>query len=110
VKQLRETVGRIPGFVVLEKKFTKNSQLGAGCADMDCMIDFGAPLAGIQRAETSLNRTAVRLASLGAPEGDSVDLSAEAVAMLAAKTAVQVNVNVARAEADLSRTLLDILS
>jgi hypothetical protein len=78
-------------------------------ADKQRMIDFSAPLAGIQRAEGNLNRTASRLATLGTPQGDSVDLTAEVMAMLVAKNTVQANVNVLRSEADLSRTLLDLL-
>jgi hypothetical protein len=73
------------------------------------VIAFSAPLAGIQRAGDSLDRTARRLATLGTPQGDSVDLSAEAVAMLVARTAVQANVNVLRTEAEVSRSLLDLL-
>ena len=46
---------------------------------------------------------------LGTPQGDSVDLSSEVVAMLAAKTAVRANANVLRTEADLSRSVLDLI-
>jgi flagellar basal body rod protein FlgG len=73
------------------------------------VIDFSVPLAGIERAEASMNRSAGRIAKVGFPEGDSVDLSAEMVAMMVAKTAVQANANVLRAEADLSRSIVNLL-
>ena len=74
------------------------------------MIDFSAPLQGIQRAEASLNRTAGRVASLGSPQGDAMDLSGEAVALLTAKTSMQANLNVLRTEANLSRSIVNLLA
>ena len=74
------------------------------------MIDFSAPLAGLQRAEASLNRTAARLATGSFSGADSVDLSVEMVALIEARLAHQANANVLRAEAETSRVLLDLLA
>jgi hypothetical protein len=74
------------------------------------MIDFSAPLAGIQKAEASLQLAAERLATAADPRGDAVDLSEVAVSLLTARTAVQANVNVIRTEAELSRALVDLLA
>lgn len=75
------------------------------------MIDFSAPLAGIQQAEASLDRVASKLALAADPAqgGDWVDLSAAAVALLTARTSVQANVNVIRTQDEISRTLIDLL-
>ncbi len=73
------------------------------------MIDMAVPLEGIRRAEASLNGAAGRLAAVGTPQGDAVDLSAEVVTMLAAKIAVQANANVVRTEAAVSKSLVDLL-
>jgi flagellar basal body rod protein FlgC len=73
------------------------------------MINFSTPLQGIERAEASLQRTASRLASLGTPQGDTVDISAEAVAMLSARNAAQANINMLRTEADLSASVMSLL-
>jgi hypothetical protein len=73
------------------------------------MIDFNTPLAGIQRAEASVNRTAAKLATAGDPQGDAVDLSAAAVALLSARTSVQANVNVIRAQDAIGQTLVNLL-
>lgn len=73
------------------------------------MIDLATPLAGMQKAEASLNRTAQRLATAASPESDQVDLSQEAVNLLAARTAFQANANVVKTESELSRSVLDML-
>ena len=73
------------------------------------MIDLAAPLAGMQKAEASLNRTAARIATAADPQSDAVDLSAEAVAMMTARTAFAANAQVARTELELTRNLVDLL-
>ncbi|MEQ1885310.1 MAG: flagellar basal body rod C-terminal domain-containing protein [Bryobacteraceae bacterium] len=72
------------------------------------MIDSGIPLSGLERAENSLQQTARRMASIGNPESDTVDLSAEAVAMIVAKNSYQANLQVLRTGEQLSGMLLDI--
>jgi len=71
------------------------------------MIDFSIPLAGLAAAEQSFNKAASRIANAGGDAaGDSVDLSAEAVALLAAKNDFRANANVVHAEDDVYRSLL----
>jgi len=67
-------------------------------------------LAGLDRASASLERTARRIASIGgSPQGDTVDLSAEAVAMIEAKIAYQANTQVLRTGDQMSKALVDVL-
>jgi len=74
------------------------------------MIDFSAPLAGMAAAEQSLNKVAANIANVGgSAAGDSVDLSAEAVAMLEAKNDFRANANVVHAEDDVFRSLLKMV-
>ena len=62
-------------------------------------------------ASESLNRTAAKIASIGGnPAGDSVDLGAEAMAMIEAKNAFVANVQVARTADETTRALLNILA
>jgi flagellar basal body rod protein FlgC len=74
------------------------------------MIDFSVPLAGIAAAESSLNQTAAKVAQSGFAGGDSVDLSSEMVALLQARSSVAANVNVARTEDQMSKSLLSLLA
>ena len=74
------------------------------------MIDFSTPLAGLSAAEQSINKIAMNIANAGnGAAGDSVDLSAEAVALLQAKTDFHANANVVHAEDDVYRSLLKIV-
>lgn len=74
------------------------------------MIDFTTPLSGMQQAETSLNRSAARIAKIGgSAASDSVDLSAEAVAMIEARNNFAANAKVARTEDQMNKSLLRIL-
>ena len=75
------------------------------------MTGFTAPLEGMRLAEASLARTAVRIASANAsPEGDSVDLSAEIVALITARNSFQANASVARSMDEMGKALLDVLA
>ena len=69
------------------------------------MIDFSVPLAGLQQAEARLERTAQRLARASSPE-DTVDLSAEMVALIEARLLAQANLNVLRTQAEIAKELL----
>jgi flagellar hook protein FlgE len=74
------------------------------------MIDFSTPLAGMNAAEQSINKIATNIANAGgSPAGDSVDLSAEAVALLQAKNDFRANANVVHAEDDVYRSLLKVV-
>jgi flagellar hook protein FlgE len=74
------------------------------------MIDFSTPLAGLNAATTSLNKVAANIANYGgSPTGNSVDLSADAVALIQAKNDFAANINVAKTEDQLTKSLLSIL-
>ena len=72
------------------------------------MIQFDAPLQGVQAASSRLNTAAGRISRAANPN-DHVDLSAEMVALLEAKNATAANVKVAQAMDDMSRNLLNIM-
>jgi flagellar basal body rod protein FlgG len=73
------------------------------------MIDFQTPLSGMNRASASLDQAASRIAAAPFPGGDSVDLSAEMVALMTARTSFAANVAVAKTEDQMSQSLLSIL-
>ncbi len=74
------------------------------------MIDFSTALAGMSAAEQSINRITANIANVGgSPAGDSVDLSAEAVALLQAKNDFRANANVVHVEDDFYRSLLKVV-
>jgi flagellar hook protein FlgE len=74
------------------------------------MIDFSTPLAGMSAAEQSINKIAANIANAGGSSAaDSVDLSAEAVALLQAKNDFRANANVVHAEDDVYRSLLKVV-
>ena len=75
------------------------------------MIDFSTPLAGMNATADSLNRVAANIANIGgSPAGDSVDLSADAVAMIEAKNDFAANVQVVHTADQMTRALLNILA
>ena len=76
---------------------------------MSCMIDFSTPLAGLDRASRALEKVASRVARAEDSSGDTVDLSAEAVAMLVARQNFQSNVKVIQTADRMSKSLLDLL-
>jgi flagellar basal body rod protein FlgC len=63
----------------------------------------------MQKASESLDRTAARIAAGPFTQGDSVDLSAEMVALMTAKNGFDANVTVARTEDEMSRSLLKLV-
>jgi hypothetical protein len=74
------------------------------------MTALGSALATIERASALLDRTASRLArspSMGAA-GDTVDLSAEMIALLEARNTAAVGVKLAQAVDDLQKTALNV--
>jgi flagellar hook protein FlgE len=76
------------------------------------MIDFstqpsGGALAGMAQAETTVNQIAARLAQ---PASDSVDLSTEAVSLMAAKNNFAADAKVVGVEDQMTQSALDILA
>jgi hypothetical protein len=78
---------------------------------MSYMIDFSLPLAGISRAEASFDRAASNIASFGSDGGgDTVDLSAAAVALIQARNNVAANVKVAQVEDQMAKSMLSLIA
>jgi flagellar hook-associated protein FlgK len=77
--------------------------------DMSDMIDFQTPLQGMNNASASLERAASRIASIGQPAGDSVDLSTETVALIQARNNFGANVKAAQTMDEVSQSLLNIV-
>lgn len=71
-------------------------------------------LEGLQRAQAAAERSAARVAkfplSLGDPSADVVDLSAEAVALMAAQNAFEVSARMVETGDQMNRTALDIMA
>jgi flagellar hook protein FlgE len=67
-------------------------------------------LGGMQNAQGSLQRTAERIAGTSTPQPDSVDLSTEMVALLAARNQYQANARAFQVGDKMQQKLLDILA
>jgi len=71
------------------------------------MIDFSAPLAGLDRASGQLDRVAVAVSQAVDPQ-DSVDLSAEAVAMIQARNNFEINVKMLKVEDQIAKSTIEL--
>ncbi len=69
-----------------------------------------AALQGMSQAEARLDRSATRIASSEAPAGDTVDLSAETVNLLQARTDFEASTRLVQVASDLTKPLLDLLA
>ena len=67
-------------------------------------------LGGMRNAQTTLEKTAERIAAVSPETSDSVDLSSQMVAMLAARNQFQSNARVIRTADDMQKTLLNLLA
>jgi hypothetical protein len=71
-------------------------------------------LQGMEQAQGQMEKAAIRLATAGAsPDGaalDVVDLSAEMVAMMSAKTDFSVNLSVLKTAAQLEKQAIDVMA
>ena len=79
------------------------------------MADFSMPLAGMSQAVSRLNTTASRIARApfqAAPTDaqDSVDLSAEVVALLSSRNDFEANTKVVKTFDEMTKTMLNILA
>ena len=82
-------------------------------------IDFSIPLAGMDRAEASLNTTATQIAGISVAgigvatgttgQGDTVDLSAEMIALMEARNNFAVNAKLAQAENQVAQISINLL-
>ncbi len=73
------------------------------------MIDFSTPLAGLNQASSTVNKVASRVAQAGTTSGDSVDLSADAVALLVARQNFDSNIKVIQTADEMTQSLLNLL-
>jgi flagellar hook protein FlgE len=73
------------------------------------MIDFSTPLSGLERATSTLNKVAARIAKGSSASADTVDLSADAVALLVARQNFESNIKSLQTADQLSQSLLKIL-
>ena len=72
-------------------------------------------LQGLQQADAQLNTAAARIASFGAlsPDGanlDSVDLSAQVIALLSAKNQFSANLATLKTSDEIQKNLIDIMA
>lgn len=70
----------------------------------------GTALSGMQTAQSSLEKTAQRIATVSPESSDSVDLSSQMVAMLAARNQFQTNARVIQTADDMQKKVLDMLA
>ncbi len=77
-------------------------------------IGMTSSLQGMQRAETQLNQVAQSIAqgpsSSAGPEGDIVDLSAQAVALIQAKNSFEANTVALKVSDEMTQTLFKSIS
>jgi len=67
-------------------------------------------LGGMRNVQSTLERTAERIAAVSPETSDSVDLSSQMVAMLAARNQFQSNARVIQTADDMQKTLLSLLA
>jgi hypothetical protein len=72
-------------------------------------------LAGLQQAAAQLEKAATRIASFGAASPDqtnldTVDLSAEMVALMAAKNQSSINLNLLKTAAEIQQNSIDLMA
>jgi flagellar hook protein FlgE len=76
-------------------------------------IGMTSSLQGMQRAETQLNQVAQNIAqspsTSAGPEGDTVDLSAQAVALIQAKNSFEANTAAFKVSDEMTQTLLKVV-
>jgi flagellar hook protein FlgE len=72
------------------------------------MIDFNIPLAGLDRASSSVHQTAAKVAKVSEP-GDSVDLSTGMVSLIQARNSFDTNTKVIQTEDEMTKSLLNIV-
>jgi flagellar basal body rod protein FlgG len=74
------------------------------------MIDFSAPMSGLDRATSSVNQTAASIAKSGfTASGDSVDLSTEMVSLMQGRQDFEANTKVINTEDEMTKSLLNVI-
>ncbi len=76
------------------------------------VLEFGliVPIRPSSQAEDRLDRSAARIASCDAPACDTVDLSAEMVDLLQARTDFEASARLVRVAGDMSKQLLNLVA
>jgi len=74
------------------------------------MIDFSTPLAGMERASSTVNQVAARVAQSSFNGSDSVDLSSEMVTLMQAQNDFAANTKVIQTEDDINKNLLNMVA
>ena len=74
---------------------------------MDVM---GVALGGMRNVQSTLERTAESIAAVSPETSDSVDLSSQMVAMLAARNQFKANARVIQTADDMQKKLLNLLA
>ena len=69
-----------------------------------------AALGGLQNAQTTLQKTAERIAAASPETSDSVDLSSETVAMLAARNQYQTSARFIQTADEMQKKVLNLLA
>ena len=67
-------------------------------------------LSGMQNAQSTIQKTAESIATVSPETSDSVDLSSQMVAMLAARNQYQTNARVIQTADDMQKKLLNLLA
>jgi len=67
-------------------------------------------LSGMEKAQGTLQKTAEHIAAVSPETSDSVDLSSDMVAMLAARNEFQTNARVVQTADDMQKKLLNLLA
>jgi flagellar hook protein FlgE len=73
------------------------------------MIDFQTPLQGMESASASLDRAASRIAAIGQPSSDTVDLSTEMIALIQARNNFGANLRAVQTMNEVTQSLLDLV-
>jgi flagellar basal body rod protein FlgB len=69
-----------------------------------------AALQGMNQAEARLDHSATRIASAQAPSGDTVDLSAEMVNLIQARTDYETSTHLVGVASEISKQLLNVMA
>jgi len=100
---------------VISPPESRGLKLTPHSADIGDMDISAIALQGLQQAEAQLDQAATSIASFGAasPEGaglDTVDLSAEVVALLSARTQSAANLSTLKTADEMQKAVIDLMA
>ncbi len=76
---------------------------------MKDMIDFSAPMSGLDRATSSVNQAAAIAKTGFTASGDSVELSSEMVSLMQGRQDFEAGTKVIHTEDEMTKSLLDVI-